>query len=456
MAVMIDLRKWYQTRGSNFIWQRGQHLWARYGFSSKRAEARIEDCLACLVRLNCLPTFPVPAMVVQKHPKFITHLASLGAEIAVHGYNHIDLKSCSSHQASQELLRAVEVFNQFGLEAHGFRCPYLSCTDELIRTIPRGVFEYSSNRAIRWNVNRKPATVNDMVETLDRFYIPLNSENSICLPWFQDDLIEIPVCIPDDLQLFDGYQLTPTQVSQEWTRVIDKIHRRGELFTPMFHPELFTLCIEPLVDVLHAAARYEPKVWITRLDEIANWWREKDGFLADIDSSTAGLAIKLTCTPRATILLRDMLADEISEGESAQPWDGRYRRIKSNHFTVPLLPRPFIGITRDVPEAEKVFLREQGYILDSSELAGQCTIFLEKSRLAHFITRPIRQAACSPVDSNWAIPINRRSLLDWIEDSPGPLVRFWPWPDGYKCALSLSGDLDALSLLDYSNRLFPG
>ena len=43
-----------------------------------------------------------------------------------------------------------------------------------------------------------------------------------------------------------------------------------------------------------------------------------------------------------------------------------------------------------------------------------------------------------------------------IENSRTPLVRFWPWPDGQRSALCLTGDLDALSLADYATRLLPG
>ena len=36
---------------------------------------------------------------------------------------------------------------------------------------------------------------------------------------------------------------------------------------------------------------------------------------------------------------------------------------------------------------------------------------------------------------------------------PGPVIRLWPWPNGMRSALCITGDLDALSLLDYAARL---
>jgi len=44
-------------------------------------------------------------------------------------------------------------------------------------------------------------------------------------------------------------------------------------------------------------------------------------------------------------------------------------------------------------------------------------------------------------------------LIETIEASPGPLVRYWRWPDGAKSALAVTGDMDALTLLDYAARL---
>jgi hypothetical protein len=44
-------------------------------------------------------------------------------------------------------------------------------------------------------------------------------------------------------------------------------------------------------------------------------------------------------------------------------------------------------------------------------------------------------------------------MVRLIEEAQGPLVKFGAWPDGSKSALCLSGDLDALSLFDYTARL---
>jgi len=80
------------------------------------------------------------------------------------------------------------------------------------------------------------------------------------------------------------------------------------------------------------------------------------------------------------------------------------------------------------------FLREQGYILDTGETATRCATYIDAATLA---------GLRSEVE-----------LIDYIEASPGPLVRYWRWPDAARSAMCVTGDLDALTLLDYASRLF--
>jgi hypothetical protein len=50
--------------------------------------------------------------------------------------------------------------------------------------------------------------------------------------------------------------------------------------------------------------------------------------------------------------------------------------------------------------------------------------------------------------------VNEVQLIEVIESSPSPLVRYGRWPHGAKSALCVSGDLDALTLFDYVTRFF--
>jgi hypothetical protein len=176
---------------------------------------------------------------VQRYPKFIRHLQSEGAEIALHGYHHVDLGAYPTAEAEEQLRKAAKIFSQHGIEAYGFRCPYLSCTDDLLDALPKGMFEYSSNRAIWWDVV-SPSDADSVAPLFDvpqAFYKAKSALEAVCVPCTQSNMLEIPVCVPDDLQLHDGLQLGTEGMTQAWSQILHRTHQRGELFTLLFHPE---------------------------------------------------------------------------------------------------------------------------------------------------------------------------------------------------------------------------
>jgi peptidoglycan/xylan/chitin deacetylase (PgdA/CDA1 family) len=431
------ISKWAHKRGAKFLWQRGKRLLQRYDLSGARAEKRIRACMQELAACGCRPSFAVPASVVERRPVFAQALIEQGAELAVHGYRHLDLTNFAPQEARRQLLQAANIYETFHLPVHGFRCPYLSCTQELIDCLPPGVFTYSSNQAIQWPLPAAPAAPeNTLVEKIEHFYTPLTAESQVCLPWRRGGLIEIPVCVPDDIQLFDGYTLNTAAVAVFWLDLLESIYRQGELFTLMFHPELYDLCSSPVLALIDAAQQRTPPVWIARLDEIAQWWLEKSRFQAAITCDGPALRAIFDVSPRATLLLRDPASVRLGAPALAQTWQGRYARLALQpdaSLELSSAARPLVGIAPDLPAPAIDFLLEQGYLLDRSPSAQACTIYLDEAFIG---VRP-----------------NRRNWIEAIESCPGPLLRFWPWPDGCRSALSISGDLDALSLLDYGSRL---
>ena len=231
--------------------------------------------------------------------------------------------------------------------------------------------------------------------------------------------------MPDDLELFDGLALGEQGMLEAWLYVLHEVHRRGELFAPLFHPESFDLMQGPIEDLLDAAARLEPTVWLTQLRDVARWWQEKRAFTARVSTHTAGLRIELRCTERATVLVRDW-----PRPAETRPWDGTWSVLDARTVEVAAPIRPFIGVD-GVDDETVAFLTELGYVLDDGPTAHECTLVLDG-------------AVRSPVQ-----------LIRRIEESEGPLLRFSNWPSETRCALCLAGDLDALSLRDYARRLVP-
>jgi len=349
----------------------------------------------------------------------------------VHGYDHVDLGAYSPAEAEKQLRRATEVFAQKGIEVYGLRCPYLACTDDLLDALPRSMFDYSSNRAIWWDVisSTDADNVTPLFEVPHRFYKPKSALEAVCVPWTRPNMIEIPVCLPDDLQLHDGLQLGPEGMTQAWRQTLHRTHQRGELFVLLFHTELALRCEQPLVTVLREATRLRPPVWIARLREISDWWREKSSFAVAISHLPGGLHISFTCSERATILARGL-----GTYGSQCAWNEAYHQLRTKELCVPAEPRPFVGLPANAPNHVVSFLREQGYILDTSATATRCDTYIDATTL---------DGLTSEVE-----------LIDYIEASAGPLIRYWRWPAGARSAMCITGDLDAFGLLDYALRLF--
>lgn len=425
----MNLRKWYALRGAGYMYRRAAILLGRYGLTPSKAIDRVESLIVTLAEYGCAPTLPTPGYVVERYPSLIRHLQKMGAEIAVHGYDHVDLRNRPPAEAEEQLKRAAQVFAQHGIEVCGFRCPYLSCTDDLLDLLPNGRFEYSSNRAIWWDVPYSTDAHNgtSICDVLHRLYKPASANDLVCTPWTRANMVEIPVSLPDDLQLHDGLHLGPEGITQAWNQILHRTHQRGELFVLQFHPELAWRCQQPFVTLLCEANRLQPTVWITRLREISDWWREKSNFKVAISPTPVGLHISFTCSERATILVRGL-------GSLNGVWDEAYHQLRSRTLDLPAEPRPFVGLPANAPQRILSFLREQGYILDTGDTATLCATYIDAATLAKLNSEV--------------------ELIDYIEASTGPLVRYWRWPHAARSAMSITGDLDALTLLDYASRLF--
>lgn len=424
----MKLHEWFGTRGTRYVYERAGILLSRYGVSSAKAIERVNRCVQILTENGCAPTFPTPGSVVQHDPLAIRRLQERGAEIAVHSYNHIDLRVYPLAEARQQLLHAAETFARQGIAVYGFRCPYLGCPAGLVSSLPKGVFSYSSNQAVAWHVGEHLQHVasSAILSSLYCFYNPHLAENFVCVPWFDSGMVEIPVCVPDDLQLHDGIGLDFEQIARVWCHILEETHRRGELFDVMFHPELADECDSPLVALLCRAKELQPDVWVASLGDISAWWYEKARFEIQSTQVPDGIVLSFKCSPRATILARGVGAD-------TAVWHGGYHRISSKPLTVCSRQRPFVGL-ENAPEELCAFLRDQGYIVETGAAAKACSVFID-------------------VDTLTKLP-GRVDLINYIENTTGPLVRYWRWPHGARSALSITGDLDALSLRDYVSRVF--
>lgn len=422
---------WYKKRGFQFILKRAQKLGERYSFTPGKSITRIRDCVERLSDYGCRPTFFVPGIVVKRNSNFIRELQEKGCEIGVHSYQHVDLRSISPHDANLQLDMASEVFRQVGLISDGFRCPYLSISDELLQTLTPGLFKYSSNRAIAWvNPDSNGHQKNKLFDIIGGFYHPSLAQFTLSLPYSQENILEIPVSVPDDLQMRDGLDYTPIEISDSFLDTFKQIHQRGELFNLLFHPELASVLIEPFVAMLTEVQDFKDRVWITQLRNVEKWWRERETYKIQIERLKGEYHLAIKPPDHMTVLQRGL------DGHlDSQTWDEKYKKITEKPINLTADILPLVGLMPGVPNWVADALSRKGYISVDLNDWEDCSLKITDEFISQYP---------NPVD-----------LIAAIENIDVPLVRFWPWPDGYRSALCLSGDLDALSLMDYATRLLP-
>jgi hypothetical protein len=250
------------------------------------------------------------------------------------------------------------------------------------------------------------------------------------VPSLAGPIVEIPVCLPDDLQLLDGMNLDERAMQEAWTDLLRQTHRRGELFDVLFHPESFDRSGPALEAVLREARNLRPSVWITQLRDINRWWREKADFAVETRREGASVRLEFRCSERATVLAR-----HVNAGGRMSAWHGSYRALESRTLRLNASgKRPFVGVAADPADPVVGFLKDQGYIVETGSEATGCATYLGSTELAR--------------------AQDQVRLIELIESSAAPLVRFWRWPSNARSALCVTGDLDALSLTDYAARLF--
>jgi hypothetical protein len=168
-------------------------------------------------------------------------------------------------------------------------------------------------------------------------------------------------------------------------------------------------------------------VWRACLAEIAAWWKARSEAVVEIAASHDNI-LQLTVNGPAgtTLLLRSVDAETLTE-----PWFDGYQRASQMPCVVRTQKRPFIGISPDAAPVLVSFLKQQGYIVETSLNPDQYPFYLDHRAF-------FRE--------------DERRLIAQIEGSDFPLARWGRWPNGARSALSVTGDIDALTLWDYGLR----
>ncbi len=409
-------------------------VFSRFGITSKRFEHRLNRYRAITEKLGCVPTFPLTPVTLKRHSALIRKLSEKGVEFAVHGYIHTDYSLISSKEQTRHFKKAVDAFRADQIPFEGFRAPYLRDSNKTPEVLSNLGFLYNSSHVIRWDVIEEakyPQKAWSEYSRLIDFYQARSAQDYLSLPRFTNNLVEIPVSIPDDEVIVDRLGITDgNEITKVWKAILEAAYSRGELFTVQLHPERISFYEIALEYILQQARELKPPIWVATLGEIAEWWQERDGFRLEVSSEgNEKYRVKADCSGRATLLSRNCQID----GPVAE-WSSGYQSISAREFVVESPKHPVIGVGLDSSPEAISFLKREGFVVERSDQPENYGIYLND--LADFQTA------------------DEKPLCETIGRSDAPVLRYWRWPHQARSALAITGDIDSITLIDFVLRVF--
>jgi peptidoglycan/xylan/chitin deacetylase (PgdA/CDA1 family) len=428
MGAMSPVAMAVQGKGIFGMVKRAQTITSRYGLTPVKMDQILGAFVDVLRRFDAPATFPITAIALARSKGVVEKYQPDNIEFAVHGYYHVDHSRLSLEEQRAQLAKTRRIFQARGITPTGFRSPYLRWSKDTIAAVAQNGFLYDSSQGLVWDVVTGLET--ESYHQVLQFYRSVAANSYPALPKLEGPLVRIPYCLPDDESLIDRLRLDPDHFSPNpWLAILSETHRKGELFTLGLHPERIHLLKGWLSETLQRARSLSPSVWMTRLDEVARWWRERSTAEVTVTQSDDRIfQLEVTGPQGLTILAR-----EVKLRSPAHLWDGEYWLCEGLRVEFEADRRPFIGVSPQSSPHLTTFLRQVGYIVEDAR---------EASSHAMYLDLPSFKAE------------DERSLLRHIEDSRLPLVRLGRWPNGAKSALVVTGDVDALTIWDYGLRLF--
>ena len=399
----------------------------RYGLTPKRMERTLAHFVSVLSEYGCGATFPITTSTLARSRGVVEKYQAQKIEFAAHGYYHRDQTQLSFDQQMEQFVAARRLFAKRGIRCAGFRSPYLRFNPVTLAAIKQAGFLYDSSQALAFEIP-------DDLETREyrralNFYGAVSAQVYPALPHWDNDLVRIPYCLPDDEALVDRFHTSAEQMTALWMNILRSTYMRGELFTVALHPERILLCEQALAEVLEACRKLKPFVWMTQLYQIAVWWKARtQSEVRVVDDGNGELSVTAHGVAGLTLLAR-----HVAVTSPARTWDNAYLQAEEPVLKFRSARRPFIGVSPAAPAYLTSFLRQQGYIVEATESGANYSFYLDRTHFAYEDERP---------------------LLDEIERGDFPLVRLGRWLNGARSALCVTGDIDALTIWDYALRLF--
>jgi len=421
------------TKGLLGLILRIKMLISRFDLSGKKLKKAISEIELMGKKYGYRPTLLFPAVILKRHSHFLGTLSKENFEFGIHGYSHKDYKHMTLDEQVSQIQKARETFEKFQVPFYGFRAPYLSWNAHTIKAVQKNRLLWESNEAFIWNGFMEHLKRRRFHEdAIHLLYNPLPAEKNLLIPRLEGDIVRVPIGLPDDEILVDRYNATdPELIEDIWVEILKNSYQRGDIFVLHLHPERFSLCGKAMDGLLNKATSFNPAVWITGMHEVTEWWKEKSTFNFIFQNETnRGYRVKCECSNRATILGRNLKTEC-----SSDHFYKDYQLTKESEFFVESGGvKPCIGVHPQCSAALIKFLKEEGFPYEVSDEKSGYSIFLKEYETFK------RE---SEID-----------ILEKIEHSTHPIVRYWLWPEEKMSALVTTHDLDCLTSKDFFLRFF--
>lgn len=401
-------------------------LFRRYGITSDKFVWSLNHFVRLTKQFQVVPTLPVTASVVDRHPRIFQRLQNQGVEIAVHGKIHIDYTQLNINETRDHLYQAAEIFRKHGIRYLGYRFPFLRKNDERIKLLREPGFLWDSSEVISWNSldsNMFHHKNWKDYEKILKTYRADDADRKRSLPHIENELVEIPVSVPDDDIIIERLGIRDADLIYSiWEKMVLRVRNRKELLVMQMHPERYNIYKNALRRILKLITE-QSDAWIASLGEIAQWWQERNSFQLRMTRLNSNrYQIHVDCTERATILMNHGAFNDSDKMRNARNLEIESRK------------KPIIGIDPDTTYNVFELLKREGYPYEVSTRRHDYNYFLK--HVGEFNLNDEKQ------------------LLQSIDHHQYPLINFWRWPDEHRYAFALTGDIDGVDLWDYGERLY--
>jgi peptidoglycan/xylan/chitin deacetylase (PgdA/CDA1 family) len=405
----------------------------RYGFTRKKFKKYLHNFSKILAKYDVCATFPITANVLQKNHVIFTGNGNNNFELAIHGFKHSDYSQLSYEDQKDHLQKAKNIFDELDIDYTGFRFPYLRFSANSADTLKGKDIKWNSSNSIYWDISGYDILQIFSFSTYQKVlsqYNFGNFENCLSLPSLKNGIVEIPVSLPDDDLLVDRLKLRDENlISNIWIDMLDDTIKSGELLTLQLHPERIDKCGRSLDLLLKRAIETANSIWIANLTNISEWWIEKRRFRFEIKKISGDeYLIKPECSDKATILIKD----PVDGNQTGERFFKNYYVLNKDEIHIKSTKKPILGIPGTISASVQDLLQNEGIPFEISDKPDEYEIYLDADK--------------------YNSGLFEREILKSIDKLPGQIIRFWRWPNQFKSALSITGDIDAITAVDFLRR----